>query len=97
MKLVVLMLVEMERCFNLMWCLVGTWIDVVVASSMDVAEACLNRERQHIGTGVRPNWMPWTRSAFEPMTEMKTASRHIIELHQTGRLMGYMTKISTRS
>ena len=34
-------------------------------------------------------------AAFEPMTEKETARRQIIDLRQTGRVMGYITKFRT--
>ena len=34
-------------------------------------------------------------AAFEPMTEIKTARRQIIELRQTGRVLGYIQRFRT--
>ena len=72
----------------------ATWVDVVATRVTEATEAWLNGELQHMETRVRPYWESWAQFrremtvAFEPMTEKETARRQIIDLRQTGRVMG---------
>ena len=94
-------LTKMERYFRLMHYLANTWIEVVATRLTEVVEAWFNGESQRIETGARRAWRSWVAFsqemivAFEPMTEMETVRRQIIELRQTSRVSGYIQRFCT--
>ena len=94
-------LTKMERYFKLMCYPTDTWIEVVATLLTQAAEAWFNGESQWIETGARRDWRLWAAfcqemiPAFEPMTEMDTVRRQIIELWQTGRVSGYIQCFDT--
>ena len=80
--------------------LADTWIEVVARCLTEAVEAWFNGESQQIETGARCAWRPWAFSqemvaAFEPMTEMETVRRQIVELRQIGRVSGYIQRFCT--
>ena len=92
---------KMERYFRLMRYPADTWIEVVATRLTEAAEAWFNGKSQRIETGARQAWRSWAAfsqemiATFEPMTEMEVARRQIIELRQTGRVLGYIQRFRT--
>ena len=58
---------------------------------------------QQIEAGAKHDWRSWAAfrqemiATFEPMTEMETARRQIIELRQTGHVSGHIQRFCTLS
>ena len=94
-------LTKMERYIRLMHYPTDTWIEVVATRLTEAAEAWFNGESQRIETGARCAWRSCIAfsqemiTAFEPMTEMETTRRQIIELRQTDRVSGCIQRFRT--
>ena len=94
-------LTKMERYFRLMRYPANMWIEVVATCPTEATEVWFNSESQRIEIGARRAWRSWAAfsqemiATFEPMTEMETARRQIIELRQTGRVSGYIQHFYT--
>ena len=74
------------------------WVDIVVTRLDGAASTWIERELQRAPQQHRATWTIWEAftnamaRAFEPATVLEEARQQILNLHQTGRVIGYVQR-----